>query len=262
MSEFAEDFRQLIADYRLNTQQVRAAERQLGTNGSSSPASSLPINGDPSASHLEPIQVRPKFPSFINIIDPLQSGLICCGVDGAEDWMKHWDKYIPPSCCLATSQEAAPNERWATLFKIEPSQEIHFCPEAKVYQLGCLAALKDDEKSKFAWLADLIVFLMVMTITNTVVSLLLFGLSKTEDMPYNGDENELAMVGVSAKPRPSQPEITGIRHRPSVIAMGASKEQISSISQAVRFNLSNSPRGSISGPSKFSAAARRGSALV
>jgi len=101
-----------------------------------------------------------------------------------------------------------------------------------------------------------------MTISNTVVSLLLFGLSKTENMPYDTESRELAMVGVSAKPRPSQPEITGIKPRPSVVTVGANKEQIASISHAVRFNLSNLPRGSISGPSKFSPAARRGSAFV
>lgn len=232
----------MLEDYRIVTQQVKTIQRQ------------------PSGLNGESIK-QLKLTSFINLIDTIQIKFACCGIESSQDWIKKWDEYLPPTCCK--QPVSGTNNKWAIQFKMDFSHEFQYCNETEAYQIGCLAALKEDEQSKFAWLADLIVFLMVMTISNTIVSLLLFGLTKTEDMPYDTNEHELAMVGVSTKPRPSQPEITGIRHRPSVVqTLGPNKEQIAAISQAVRFNLSNSPRASISGPSKFSAGARRGSAFV
>lgn len=232
----------MIADYRISTSQVKTIEKQpSGVSGES-------------VKHL-------KLTSFINLIDTLQTKFLCCGVESVHDWTNQWENFIPPSCCKEHLVKT--NIQWSNLFKVDQTHEFQFCNDTASYQLGCLAALKEDEHSKSAWLADLIVFLMVITIANTIVSLLLIGLIKTEDMPYESNEHELAMVGVSTKPRPSQPEITGIRHRPSVVhTLGANKEQIAAISQAVRFNISNSPRASISGPSKFSAGARRGSAFL
>lgn len=245
VSEYADDYRQMITDYRVGNQRVKSIGRQ--TSG---------VNG-------ETIK-QLKLISFINLIDTIQKKFACCGVESAQDWVKTWKGYIPGSCCL--HPETTDNSpEWASLFNVEINHEFQYCNETSAYHLGCLVALKEDETSKFAWLSNLIVFTMIMTITNTIVSLLLFGLSKTENMPYDTNENELAMVGVSTKARPSQPEITGIRHRPSIVVhtLGANKEQIAALSHAVRFNLTNSsPRGSVSGPSKFSAAARRGSAHV
>lgn len=198
-----------------------------------------------------------KLSSFINLIDSLQSKFSCCGVESSRDWIERWDNYIAPTCCK--EQSSVTNVAWAQKFSVDPSHEFIFCNQSSVYHLGCLTALKEDEHSKYAWLSDLTVFLIVMTLMNTIISLLLFGLSKTENIPDDSNENELAIVGVSSKPRPSQPTITGIRPRVSVIH---NPEQMAAISQAVRFNLSNSPRASISGPSKFSTAARRGSSFL
>lgn len=234
----------MIADYRVSSQRTESLQRQ------------------PSSKEDGESAKRLKLSSFINLIDTIQIKFSCCGVESSHDWVDSWEGYIPPSCCPKPLTKT--ETKWMNLFKVEENYQFQYCDETTARHLGCLAALKEDEQSKFAWLSNLIVFTMVLTITNTIVSLLLFGLSKTENMPYDSNENELAMVGMSTKPRPSQPEITGIRHRPSVVhTLGANKEQISAISHAVRFNLSNSsPRASISGASKFSAGARRGSAFV
>lgn len=262
VSDYTDDYKQMIADYRVASQRIKVHKDagQVGdqhanvASSSSNPPQSTTSNSDEQ-------QIKQlKLISFINLIDQIQTRFSCCGVESPQDWNQYWEDYIAPSCC--SKADMVTNVKWSKLFKVDESYEFHHCTQAAAHHLGCLAALKEDEKSKFAWLSNLIVFLMVMTITNTIITLLLYGLSKTENMPYDTDETELAMVGVSMKPRPSQPEITGIRHRPSVVqTLGPSKEQIAVISHAVRFNLANSPRGSISGPSKFSAAARRGSCI-
>lgn len=246
VNDYADDYKQMVGDYRVASQRAaRVVERQPSNVESAEPVKKL------------------KLSSFINLIDTIQTKFSCCGVESAEDWVKIWEGYIPPSCCTTPITSQDPN--WVKHFKVDDDYEFLHCNETSSYHLGCLVALKEDEQSKFAWLSNLIVFLMVLTIANTIVSLLLFGLSKTENMPYDGDVHELAMVGVSTKARPSQPEITAMRHRPSVVhTLGPNPEQIASISHAVRFNLANSsPRGSVSGSaSKFSAGARRGSAFV
>jgi hypothetical protein len=264
VSDYQDDYKKMIADYRVASKQIKL-DKQNGATSNPAPVETVDVTAGPP--HQTVIvnssgeQIRPtKFISFINLIDSIQSKVACCGVESAQDWTV-WKDYIPPSCC--SNPATTINSAWSEMFGVDKEYEFEYCTQAKAHHLGCLAALKEDENGKFAWLSNLIVFLMVLTITDTILALLLYGLSKTENMPYDVDENELAMVGVSMKPRPSRPEITGIRHRPSVVqTLGPSKEQIASISHAVRFNLANSPRGSISGPSKFSAAARRGSALV
>lgn len=254
MSDYADDYRQMIADYRVSGQHVKMDKPPV-VNGQQVAATNS--NSSSSSNGTGEAVKQARLISFINLIDSIQSKFSCCGVESPQDWSQFWGDYIAPSCCK--EPEVKTNSEWAKLFNVDANHEFHHCTQAGARHLGCLAALKENEKSKFAWLSNLIVFLMVMTITNTILTLLLYGLSKTENMPYDQDENELAMVGVSMKPRPSQPEITGIRHRPSV---APSKEQIASISHAVRFNLANTPRGSISGPSKFSAGARRGSSAI
>lgn len=203
-----------------------------------------------------------KLNSFINLIDSLQTKFSCCGVESVQDWTTRWEGYIPASCCK--EHAVSTHQAWAQNFLVESDHEFKFCKEAESYQLGCLVALKEDEQGKHAWLADLIVFMIVTTIANTVVSLLLFGISKTEDGSFENTDCELSIVGVSAKPRLSQPTITSIRHRPSVVhTIGPGLDNIGTKAQAVRFNISNSPRASVSGsPSKFSAAARRGSSFI
>lgn len=193
--------------------------------------------------------------SFVNLIDHIQTKFSCCGVDSAQDWIKAWNGYITPTCCK--EQLNTTNTQWATMFNVEQDHVFKHCSENNSYHLGCLVALKEDEHSKHAWLGDLIVFMIVITIMNTIVSFLLYGLSKTEDSSYEG--NELSEISPTA----SQPTITSIRHRPSVVHnLGASTENIAARAQAVRFNISNTPRTSISGPVKFSAAARRGSSFI
>lgn len=245
MSEYAADYKQMIAEYRVaNHGAVKSIERHLSINSSETGESTKQL----------------RLASFINLIDTIQARFSCCGIESTQDWIKAWDGFIPPSCC--TNAKGEQNPRWVALFNVEEKHEFAHCSETDAYHLGCFAALKEDEQSKFFLLTNLIVFLMLLTITNTIVSLLLFGLSKTENIPFDNNDHELTMV--SMKPRPSQPEITAMRHRPSVVhTLGPNREQISAISHAVRFNLSNnSPRASVSGPSKFSAGARRGSAFV
>lgn len=262
VADYADDYKQMIHDYRVQASPQIMYEKEQTSNAASATTRSNSIHTSTNNASDQATHKPVKLISFINLIDSIQTKFACCGVEAPLDWVNAWDNFIPASCC--SEPETATNELWSRLFKVEEGHEFHHCTEVTAYHLGCLAALKDDEKSKFAWLSNLIVFLMVMIITDTILTLLLYGLSKTENMPYETNENELAMVGVSTKPRPSQPEITGIRHRPSVVqTIGPSKEQIAVISHAVRFNLaSSSPRGSSSGPSKFSAAARRGSAHV
>lgn len=194
-------------------------------------------------------------------MDSLQTKFSCCGIDSVQDWSKKMNNFIAPTCCKepATSM----NPEWASMFKVDTGHEFKHCKENTSYHLSCMVALKEDEQSKFAWLSDLIVFMIVITLANTVVSLLLFGLIKTEDNVYEGNECELSIVGACAKPGVQVPTITSIKHRSSVVqTVGNSTENIAARAHAVRFNLSNSPRTSISGPSKFSAGARRGSSFI
>lgn len=246
VADYAEDYRQMILEYRVASHKVVK-----------------PSEGSATSEPAGEFTRQPKLGSFINLIDTIQSKFLCCGVESGQDWAKAWADYLPPTCCK--EPQRMKKESWVRLFAVEQDHEFLHCSESNSYHLGCLAALKEDEQSKFSWLSNLVVFLMLLTIADTIVSLLLFGLSKTESMPQESTESELAMVGVSLKPRPSQPEITAMRHRPSVVQTlgGPNKEQIAAISHAVRFNLSNSsPRGSVGGVSKFSAATRRGSAFV
>lgn len=204
---------------------------------------------------------RPKIilTSFRNLMDSLQTKFSCCGIDSAQDWLKKMNSFIAPSCCKEPTSSV--NQQWASMFKVDPEHEFKHCMENSSYHLGCMVALKEDEHSKFAWLSDLIVFMIVITLANTVVSLLLFGLIKTEDTVYEGNDCELSIVG--AGDGSQVPTITSIKHRSSVVqTLGAGTENIAARAHAVRFNLSNSPRTSISGPSKFSAGARRGSSFI
>lgn len=199
--------------------------------------------------------------SFINLMDSLQTKFSCCGIDSAQDWIKEFDNFIAPTCCKEPLTST--NKQWAAKFGVDSNYEFRYCTENNSYHLGCMVALKEDEHSKFAWLSDLIVFMIVITLANTVLSLLLFGLIKTEDSAFEGNECELAIIGASSKLASQLPIITSIKHRPSVVqTIGPGTENIAARAHAVRFNLSNSPRTSISGPSKFSAGARRGSSFI
>lgn len=249
----------MIADYRISG--VRRREQPSPIDDNNRHPQEYNIS-EPSSS----VEPKVKLSSFINLIDSMQTKFSCCGLDSAQDWVRQWEGYIAPSCCK--ERITTTNDRWASIFNVDPKHEFKHCNDNTSYHLGCLVALKEDEQSKYAWLSDLIVFMIVITIANTIVSLLLFGISKTEDSVYDGNEHELSIVGVSSKPRPSQPTITGIRHRPSlavVRTLGSNDtiaESIGARAQAVRFNMSSSPGLSSTGPSKFSAAARRGSSFI
>lgn len=252
VSDYTEDYKQMVIDYRISG----VVRRDSHTGSTASSTSSQTGTSSTSAP-----PVKSTLSSFINLIDLLQSRFSCCGVDSVRDWTKLWSDYIPASCCA--NVQTSTNEQWAQSFHTPADHKFKYCNEKDAYQLSCIIALKEDELSKYAWLSDLTVFMIVITIANTILSLLLFGLSKTENEDYQNDINELAFVGVSSKPRPSQPTIMSIKHRPSVVqTLSTSKEDISARAQAVRFNIVTTPRASISGPSKFSAAARRGSSFL
>lgn len=247
VTDYSDDYKQMVVDYR-----IKGVRRQ-----DLHPAPGLTESQSSSGS---PIKMKSSLNSFINLIDLLQSRFSCCGVDSVEDWTNLWANYIPASCCNVA--QTSTNEKWSQLFHTPADHEFKYCKLEDVYPLSCVVALKEDELSKYAWLSDLTVFMIVVTIANTILSLLLFGLTRTENDSYPA-ENELEFVGVTAKPRPSQPTIMSIKHRPSVVqTLSSSKDDLSSRAQAVRFNIVSSPRTSISGPSKFSAAARRGSSFL
>lgn len=268
--DYVDDYRQMIADYRIRSSTVHATTP-------SSWDETHPAGPSSSSSSLQP--QRMMLSSFINLIDPVQSKFACCGVESAKDWIQQWDGFIPPTCCKSPADNKVRAE-WAAKFALDASHKFRHCEESQVYTYGCLQALKESESSKYAWLSDLMVFMILLTIANTIVSMLLFGLSKTD--VYSGDDveldRELDMVGASSRsPRPSiaAPTMIGMRHRPSLVvqtvgqsmaaaAAAAADETRSARAQAVRFNISSTPRGSISGgPTKpFSAAARRGSSFI
>lgn len=282
ISDYIDDYNQMISDYRLPLvndpihplDQVQDTDMLATTT--STPVMTTQRFG--ARTELGLTQALPshkphKLNSFINLIDVIQARFSCCGVDATQDWIDGWKNYIPPSCCREENRLKATGtnitRNWINIFKVESDHSFLYCDETHAFDIGCLAALKTDERSKYSWLGSLMVFLILSTIANTILSMLLFGLNKTDEIDYYGGQTELAVVGVSSKPRPSQPTITGITHRPSVVhtlgepmMIKPSRESIANLSQAVRFNLSNSPRVSISGPSKFSAAARRGSSFI
>lgn len=195
------------------------------------------------------------FSSFINHIDAIQNKFSCCGIESAKDWAEVWDGYIAPSCCSDNVQHST-NPKWSDIFKVDESYEFRHCNEDTAHQLGCLVSLKEDEHSKYSWLGDLLIVMIIATVANTIFSMLLFGLNKTENDQHDANEHELSIVGVSDKPRSSQPTITSIKPRLSVVQT-LGQETISNRAQAVRFNLSPSPT-----VSKFSSAARRGSSFL
>lgn len=251
VTDYTEDYGQMIIDFRVSGTHKKDPLHHQDQSDATSPRTIV----DGSTSNKSTLN------SFINLIDLLQTKFSCCGIDSLHDWTSTWSDYIPASCCKNTL--VATNEKWAQLFHTPSDHEFKYCSDKEAYPLSCIIALKEDELSKYAWLGDLIVFMIVITIGNTIVSLLLFGLTKTEDNSYEGGDNELSIVGVSSKPRLSQPTIMSIKHRPSLVhTLGASKEVLSNRAQAVRFNITTSPRVSISGPSKFSPAARRGSSFL
>lgn len=284
VAEYTYDYNQMISDYRLPlvNDPIHPIDQEQDFDASlvSTMASLTNTSQSRAQTTLGSTRAfsghRPhKLNSFINLIDIIQDRFSCCGVNSFKDWIDGWKNYIPPSCCKEENRVKATGtsitSTWIDIFKVEPDHTFLYCDDTHAFDIGCLAALKADEKSRYSWLGNLMVFLILATIANTILSMLLFGLNKTDEIGYYDDNTELAVVGVSTKPRPSQPTITGITHRTSVvqtlgdapvIVSKPSKESIASLSQAVRFNLSNSPRASISGPSKFSAAARRGSSFI
>lgn len=267
VSDYHDDIHQMVTDYRLplvndpihrDPVSTTSAESQTQTNINANDNAFLP-------------QKPHKLNSFINLIDVLQKGFSCCGVNSTQDWTDAFHGYIPPSCCAEKNHfSSTAREKWTDIFKVESNHKFLYCEEAHTFGVGCLAALKSDEKNKYGWLGNVMIFLILCTIANTILSMLLFGLNKTEEID-SANLHELSVVKVSTIPRPSQPTITAISPRKSIVqstwrnsdpSLKPSKETIANLSQAVRFNISNSPRASIAGPSKFSAAARRGSSCI
>lgn len=262
----------MILEYRISRGHKRGQQHHQATSSSITPSNPTSTSSttqstlDSNELYTEKssnVDGKTLLSSFINLIDSIQTTFSCCGVHSAKDWIHEWKDYIAPTCCK--ERITSTNSTWAAMFNVDEDFQFKYCTENSSFHLGCLTALNDDEHGKFAWLGDLIIIMVVITIANTIVSLLLFGLTKTEDNSFEDPQRELSILGASSKPRPSQPTITSIKHRPSVVhTLGNSglSENISARAQAVRFNISTSPRTSISGPSKFSAAARRGSSFL
>ena len=138
--------------------------------------------------------------------------------------------------------------------------------------------MKEHLNGKYSWISDLIVIMIVIIVGETIDSFLLFGLTKS-DKVYENTTGDLSMIGAMAtmQHRASQPTIIGMKSRPSVVfslanTASSSEQLFSARLQAIRANLNNNEgqigpiyagsRPSISGPSKFSAAARRGSSFI
>lgn len=280
VDKYDDDIHQMVTDYRLplvndpihpgeRKQQSQEIHKDLAST--TTPESQPQTQTDLGANNHAFVLHKPhKLNSFINLIDVIQSKFSCCGVNSTQDWTEVFSNYIPPSCCVKKNHiSTVARENWTDIFKVESDHQFLFCEETHTYGTGCLMALKADERNKYEWLGNLMIFLILSTIANTIFSMLLFGLHKTEEIDTS-NLHELAVVKVSTIPRPSQPTITGISPRKSIVhttwkesdsSRKPSKETIANLSQAVRFNISNSPRASIAGPSKFSPAARRGSCI-
>lgn len=183
-------------------------------------------------------------------LDAIQSELDCCGSVSKKDWTERFKGYIPGSCCDNPSEGT--NDDWAREFKYDG--KFKFCDESSAHEQGCQVKIREHEDERITQLSETIIFMIVISLANTISSLILFGLNKTEEDEHECPSMELTEIG-------TQDPVQGrsIKPRPS---MASTHEAVAARAQIVRFNLSNSPRQSISGPSKFSAAARRGSSFI
>lgn len=253
-----ENYRHMISDYRISYSEKTAPPLNENKHMTDQQQQQQSLQGEQSPSSSQS-SGKLVFSSFINHIDAIQNKFSCCGVESYQDWTEKFNNFIAPSCCKGNTKSST-NELWANLFKVEQNFQFEHCTEVEAHKLGCLVTLKEDEHSKFGWLRDLLILMIILTIGNTFFSMILFGLNKSDDQSsyYESNVHELSIVGLSDKPRPSQPAIIGIKPRPSVVpAMG--RERISSRAQAVKFALNLAPSNS---NSKFSAAARRGSSFI
>lgn len=181
----------------------------------------------------------------------------CCGYNQLSDWPSICNGFIPKSCCKNPFEAKAANVAWSAIFDLNEETVVQYCVEGHSEPEGCLDAMKDDEEDKKYRLGVLLLLMGIISTANTIVSLLSFALSNIEKNPPEED-CELSIMGGSTVG--GQPAIvTSMKPRPSIVS---GTGDVAVRAQAVRFKLSNSPRQSISGPSKFSAAARRGSSFI
>lgn len=199
-------------------------------------------------------------------VDLLQEHFGCCGYHKTEDWTLTFNKFIPASCCQLGSTKkivlAKLKPEWKDFWPgLEDEFEIEYCdPEfTNTKELpGCREAFKEFEDDKNTTLALLTGLLGILCIADGVLSLLTYALIHTEH-ECKFEEQELTVI---SDDQPQDPTLNNMKPRPSVALSSGATEAIAARALAVRFNLSNSPRQSISGPSKFSLAARRQSSYI
>lgn len=191
-------------------------------------------------------------------IDSLQKGR-CCGVEKSKDWEDFCYGFIPKSCC---DKPINLNDNYTSegaLWSLEANlshEDVDYCKQEDSEREGCLDVIRDDERDKIYRLGILLLLMGIISIADTIVSLLSFALTNT-DVSEDIEEKEMDVIETSSTA--DGVVVTSVKPRPSI---SAGVDNVSVRAQAVRFNLASSPRQSISGPSKFSAAARRGSSFI
>lgn len=192
-----------------------------------------------------------------NLTDLIQERFVCCGKTSSTNWEVKFNHFIPKSCCDPASRlekKITDKPEWGMIWKLDEDVSIEYCSSESAHdRTGCFQTIKDLEDKKSDRLGILNGVLGVLCIANAVLSLLVYGLMHIEKLEAREHEemNELSIIGSGAL------DPTSLKPRPSI-----SSEKIAVRALAVRFNLSNSPRQSISGPPRFSAAARRQSSFI
>lgn len=200
--------------------------------------------------------------------DQLQESFKCCGFHRPQEWIESYDGFIPASCCeresIRQTVKAGDKPEWQRLWpSLSKDFEIKYCESAYIQELvGCREAFHEFEEDKQDRLALLTAILGVLCLADCFISLLSYALIQAEH-ECKFDETEMTVISdTDSNDQPAG--IIAMKPRSSIASnSGGANEIIAARAMAVRFNLSNSPRNSISGPpSKFSLAARRQSSYI